>query len=183
MRKFLIVFSCLIFTAATYSCATSQKAASDEGYVRTFASDKRIMSTILKRFLADDLVKDLNITPRCYNGDTYLVGEYETEKQKNRAIEIASSVDNVKSLNTYLLPKKREESCTPEKNLGITAQIKDKITGDRSIWSKNVSVVSVQCNVVLLGVVGTDDEIKKAIDYTKSIEGVRSVESYLKSVK
>jgi hyperosmotically inducible protein len=175
--------SCLILIA-TVGCGGQRTAAEDADIVRTFASDKRIMSTILKKFLADHLVRDLNITPRCYNGHAYLVGEYETEKQKERAVEIAQGIEGVKTLVTYLLPKKKDDpSCKPEDNLRITSEVKTLIAGDRKIWSKNLSIVTAQCNVVLMGFVGKQTEIQKVIEHAKRVEGVRSVQSYLKSLK
>ncbi len=182
MRHVLAVMSCLILIA-TLGCGGQHKAAEDADLVRTFASDKRIMSTILKKFLADYLVRDLNITPRCYNGHAYLVGEYETEKQRERAIEIAKAVDGVQSLETYLLPKKEDDPCKPEDNLRITSEVKAKIAGDRKIWSKNLGIATAQCNVVLMGFVGKQSSIQKAIEHAKSVKGVRSVQSYLKSLK
>jgi hyperosmotically inducible protein len=182
MRYVLAVMSCLILIA-TVGCGGQRTAAEDADIVRTFASDKRIMSTILKKFLADYLVKDLNITPRCYNGHAYLVGEYETEKQKERAVEIAKAVEGVKSLETYLLPKKEDDPCKPEENLRITSEVKAKIAGDRKIWSKNLSIATAQCNVVLMGFVGKKTDIQKIIEHAKEVEGVRSVQSYLKSLQ
>jgi osmotically-inducible protein OsmY len=42
-------------------------------------------------------------------------------------------------------------------------------------------VKSVQCNVVLYGFVASENKIKKAIVHAKSVEGVRSVKSFLTS--
>jgi hyperosmotically inducible protein len=182
MRYVLAALSCFILIA-TVGCGGQHKAAEDAKFARTFASDKRIMSTILKKFLADYLVRDLNITPRCYNGHAYLVGEYETEKQRERAVEIAKAVEGVTTLETYLLPKKEGNPCKPEENLRITSEVKSKIAGDRTIWSKNLSIATAQCNVVLMGFVGKKTDIQKIIEHAKTVEGVRSVQSYLKSLK
>ncbi|MEA3470574.1 MAG: BON domain-containing protein, partial [Thermodesulfobacteriota bacterium] len=105
------------------------------------------------------------------------------EKQRERAVEIAKGIDGVKSLETYLLPKKKDDPCKPEENLRITSEVKAIIAGDRKIWSKNLSIVTAQCNVVLIGFVNKKKEIEKAIKHAKSVEGVRSVKSYLKSLK
>jgi hyperosmotically inducible protein len=65
----------------------------------------------------------------------------------------------------------------------ITSQVKTKLIGDKEIWSTNVDVKTVQCNVVLLGVVGSKKEIDKAIAHTKSVKGVRGIKSFLRSVR
>jgi len=182
MRYGLAVLSCLILLTAVGCGGQQQRTAEDAGFVRAFASDKRIMSTILKKFLADYLVRDLNITPRCYNGHAYIVGEYETENQKERAVEIAEGVEGVKTLETYLLPMRVDDTCKPEDDLRITSNVKALIADVRKIRSNNLSVVTAQCNVVLMGFVRKTD-IMKIIELAESIEGVRSVRSYLKSLQ
>jgi hyperosmotically inducible protein len=183
MRNFLIAVACIIFIATTYGCTASPKVTGEEEFVRSFAGDKKIMSTILKKFLADRLVNDLDITPRCYNGYAYIVGEYESEQQKIRAIEIAESVEGVKSLETYLILRKNDDSCEKGDNLRITAAVKTKITEDKRIWSKNLSIVTAQCTVVLMGFVQKEREIQRAIAHAESVEGVKGVKSYLKAIQ
>ena len=60
---------------------------------------------------------------------------------------------------------------------------KAKLVGDKEIWSTNIDIKSIQCKVVLYGLVGTKKEINKAIAQAKSVEGVRGVKSFLKSTK
>jgi hyperosmotically inducible protein len=60
-------------------------------------------------------------------------------------------------------------------------KVKAKLIGDKDIWSTNIDVKSVQCNIVLYGLVASKNKIKKAIGHAKSVEGVRSVKSFLKS--
>ncbi|MBE9547080.1 MAG: BON domain-containing protein [Proteobacteria bacterium] len=183
MKKYLTMISCFIILAIAFGCTTVYKAAVDERNVRTIASDKKIAATILKEFYDDKTVKVLDISPACYSGHVYLVGEYETKKQRKRAVEIARKKKGVKTVTTYLLPKKKDDHCGTSDNLAITAKVKTRLIKDKEIWSTNVNVKTVQCNVVLLGIVGSKGEIRKAITHAKSVEGVRSVKSFLKSVK
>jgi hyperosmotically inducible protein len=55
-----------------------------------------------------------------------------------------------------------------------------KLIADDRIWSTNVDVKAVQCNVVLLGIVGTQQEISRSVAHARSVPGVRSVRSYLR---
>ena len=68
-------------------------------------------------------------------------------------------------------------------NLEIVGKVKAKLVGDKEIWSTNIDIKSIQCKVVLYGLVGTKKEINKAIAHAKSVEGVRGVKSFLKSTK
>ncbi len=162
-------------------CGTIYSAAVDERNVSTIASDTKIKSTIVKKFYDDDNIKFLDISTGCYQGHVYLVGEYDNAVQKNSAIKIVNSIKGVKSVTTYFLPKKKGDLCGTDENLGIVAKVKVKLVGDKEIWSTNIDIKSVQCNVILYGLVGSKTEINKAIAHAKNVEGVRSVKSFLKS--
>jgi hyperosmotically inducible protein len=181
MKKIIFIIPFLIFLLALNGCGTIYSTAVDERNVSTIANDTTIKGSIVKKFYDDDKIKSLDISTGCYQGHVYLVGEYGTTDQKNRAIKIAKSVEGVKDVTTYLLPKKKDDSCGTTDNLEIVGKVKAKLVGDKEIWSTNIDVKSIQCQVVLYGLVGTKKEISKAIAHAKSVEGVRGVKSFLKS--
>lgn len=183
MKNYLVMISCLVLLAMVSACTIIYTTVVDERNVKTIASDTKIKVKILKTFIDDDTIKALDISTACYYGHVYLVGEYETKKQIKRAIEIAKKTEGVKTVTTYLLPKKKGGPCGAKDNLTITAKVKGKLIKDKDIWSTNIDVKTVQCNVVLYGIVGSKEEIRKAIAHAKSVEGVRSVKSFLKSAK
>lgn len=88
---------CGCFTAirSTYGVAVDQRT------VGTIASDEQIKLTIQDKFLGDDAIKLLDISTFCYDSHVYLVGEYGTEKERERALEIANHVPGVKSVTGY----------------------------------------------------------------------------------
>jgi hyperosmotically inducible periplasmic protein len=173
----LALCSCTSLYRATYGVAVEERSAA------TIASDKNITLTIQEKFLGDDAIKALDISPFCYNGHVYLVGEYGTEKERGRALEIANKVAGVNSITPYLLPKKKKDTCGTTDNVEIAAKVSAKLIGDKDIWSTNIDVKVVQCNVVLLGIVGSKTEIDKAVAHARSVSGIRGVISYLKAVK
>jgi hyperosmotically inducible protein len=183
MKNIINTISIFIFLFIASGCGTIYSAAVDERNVSTIASDTSIKGEIVKKFIDDDQIKSLDISTGCYRGHVYLVGEYDKAVQKERAIKIAKSVEGVKSVTTYLLPKKKGDLCGTDENLAIAGKVKVKLIGDKDIWSTNIDVKSVQCNVVLYGLVGLKTEINKAIAHAKSVDGVRSVKSFLKSTK
>jgi len=155
----------------------------DERNVKTIANDTKIKGKILAEFIDDDTVKTLDISASCYEGRVYLIGEYDIVKQKDRAIEIARNIEGVESVTTYLLPKNEDSPCGTKENLKITAKVKAKLVGDKNIWSTNVDAKTIQCIVVLWGLVGSDEEVQKSIEHAKEVEGVRNVKSFLKVAK
>ncbi|EGB16040.1 transport-associated protein [Pseudodesulfovibrio mercurii] len=152
----------------------------EERNVGDYANDEKIAFVIEKDFLADDLVKYMDFDASSYEGLVYIVGEYESRAQVNRAIEIAKSVGGVRSVTTYLLPKKENDTCGTTDNLNLYAKVKSLLVDDKDIWSTNVEIKTVQCNVVLLGIVGSAAERDKIIAHAKSVPGARSVKSFLR---
>ncbi len=178
-RHILIVHFLLLLVIA--GCTTIYGVAVEERKAGTIASDTKITTTIQTKFVEDNDVKALDISAYCYNGNVYLVGEYDRSPQKERAIAIAQGVEGVKSVSTYILQKKKIATCGAGDNLAIRGKVDTKLVADKDIWSTNIDVKVVQCNVVLLGIVKTGREITKVIAHAKSVEGVRSVKSFLKS--
>jgi hyperosmotically inducible protein len=183
VKKIAFMVPFIILLLVLNGCGTIYSAAVDERNVKTIYNDTSIKASIVKKFFDDDKIKSLDISTGCYRGHVYLVGEYDTIDQKNRAIKLAKSVEGVKSVTTYLLPKKKDDSCGTSENLKIATKVKAKLVGDEEIWSTNIDVKSIQCHVVLYGLVETKQEIEKAIAHAKSVEGVRGVKSFLKSAK
>jgi hyperosmotically inducible protein len=79
------------------------------------------------------------------------------------------------------LPKKEDDTCGTTANLKLLANVKKALIGDKNISSTQIEVKAIQCKIILLGLVGSADEIKKAVSHAKAVEGVRSVKSFLKT--
>ena len=158
----------------------------DHRDVKTILKDTTIKLTIINKFHDDDEINaldSLDLSIECYKGHVYLIGEYDRPVQKTRAIKIAKSIEGVKSVKPYLLPKNRNDICGIDENLEIMLSVKTHLIGDKDLWARNIDVKSVQCHVVLYGIVSSDEKITKAIEHAKSVKDVRSVKSLLMSVE
>ncbi|BCS89531.1 BON domain-containing protein [Pseudodesulfovibrio sediminis] len=180
MRKILCLFIVLNMLFMASGC-TIYNVSMDERSVGDQASDEQITFQIKGKFLEDDSVKYLDFDAASYYGHVYIVGEYESTTQIDRAVQIARSVDGVRDVTRYMLPKRPDDHCGTTDNLEIYARLKEKLISDGDTWSTNVNIKVVQCNVVLLGIVGSKAEINRVIAHAKSVAGVRSVKSYLKA--
>ncbi len=185
MKKHLCgVLAALFCVALTgFGCTTIYKAAVDERKLGTQVSDERIEAAILAKFIGDENIKTLDLTAKCFGGHVYLVGEYESPKQMDRALAIVKEVEGVNSLTPYLIPKKKLASCGTTDNLKIRGAIETKLIGDKEIWSTNVHVRVFQCRAVLMGIVGAPEEIQKSIAHAQSVKGISEVKSYLRAGK
>jgi hyperosmotically inducible protein len=164
-------------------CTAVYKAAVDERSLGAQVDDEKIEAAILAKFIGDENIKALDLTAKSFEGNVYLVGEYESAAQQARAIAIVKEAEGVKSFTPYLLPKKALASCGTSDNLRIRGEVEAKLIGDKSIWSTNVHVRVFQCRVVLMGVVGTAAETQKAVAHARGVKGVQDVKSYLRSKK
>ncbi|MCG6533805.1 MAG: BON domain-containing protein [Syntrophales bacterium LBB04] len=153
----------------------------DERKTGTIVSDEVIAVKIRQAFVMSGDVKLRNMSTFCYRGCVYLVGEQETEEEKERAIEIANAVKGVISTEVYLLPKQRDDLCKRSNDLSLNARVKAKLIRDKDISSLNIQVRSIHCRVVLLGILSSQKEIDKAIAAARSTKGVREVISFLQS--
>lgn len=180
MKRHIVIIHFLLLLVIA-GCTTIYGVAVEERKAGTVASDAKITTTIQTKFLENSDVKALDISAYCYYGNVYLVGEYDREPQKERAITIAEGVEGVRSIHTYILLKKKSDTCGTSDNLAIREKVDAKLVADKDIWSTNIDVKVVQCNVVLLGIVKSSKEITKATAHAKSVAGVRSVKLFLKS--
>ena len=181
MNKIHYLLICFMFLSFLGSgCGTVYKVAVDERSVSTQASDEKITLAIRRKIADSDQAKFFDVSTSCYGGDVFLVGEYETLAQKNEAVKLARSVEGVRSVTTYFLKKKKDDFCGSTDNLKLVASLKGKLIKDTDIWSTNIKIKAVQCHLVLLGFVGSQAEIQKAIEHAKSVDKVRGVKSFLR---
>lgn len=171
----------LLSAVALGGCGTIYESAMDPRDIGTQTDDAQIDLAVNKALLDDENVKVMDIDPYVFYGRVYLVGEYETDAQRARAIELAKGVEGVRSVKAHLLPKKEVAGCGLSDRVAMKARIRKDLIAAEDLHSTNVEVAVVQCNVVLLGIMDTSSEIDKAIDIARKVQNVRSVTSYLSS--
>lgn len=173
------VITIIIFVGiGTYGC-TAYKAARDERSMGTIMDDTTLSGKIKYQLLKDDTVKGLDISVYVYYGKVYLVGVVESNNQKSQAINIAKSIEGVKSVTTYILNKNQTTIGKTVDDTAITAKVKAKMIEDKQMKSTQIEVKTILGQVVLLGVVSSKSDISKAIGYAKSVENVRKVKSFV----
>jgi hyperosmotically inducible protein len=162
------------------SGCTVYDVAVEERDLGDWTDDKNIAFAIEKGFLNDDLVKYMDFDASSYQGHVYIVGEYESRAQIDRAVSIARKTKGVREVTTYLLPKKANDYCGTTDNLELYTKVKQKLVTDTDVWSTNIDIKTIQCNVVLLGIVGSAAERDRAVAHAKSVEDSRGVKSFLR---
>jgi hyperosmotically inducible protein len=115
MKNIIKIILFFILPLLSSGCGTIYTTAVDQRDVNTILDDTTIKLTIVNKFYDDDSINSLNLSIGCYRGHVYLVGEYDKAVQKTRAIKIAESIEGVKRVTTYLLPKKKVTFVEPTK--------------------------------------------------------------------
>lgn len=182
MKKFIfsLIYYSLIIALSAGCINKIYSAAVDERNVKTIASDTSIELEILNKLTQKNSSDVLALSVTSYNGHVFLVGEYENTTQKNRFISSSKAVKDVKSVKSYFIKENKNHSCTTSEDIQLTAKVKAELIGDTSIWSTNVNISTMQCQVVLWGTVSKKVEVTKSIAHAKKVKGVRSVKSFLK---
>ena len=104
MKKRNILIHCLLvfmLIATFVACASTSKQESAGEYV-----DDSVITTKVKSLLAgDDFLKSFRISVETYKGTVQLSGFVGSEKAVDKAIQIARSVNGVKSVKNSLIVK------------------------------------------------------------------------------
>jgi hyperosmotically inducible protein len=181
MRHTLTIFATLGLLAvlALSAGCTVYDVAVEERDLGDWTSDKNISFAIEKAYLQDDLVKYMDFDAFTYEGHVFIVGEYESRDQIKRAVSIAKGVKGVRKVTTHLIPKKTQDYCGTTDNLELYTKVKQRLVTDTEIWSTNIDIKTLQCNIILLGIVGSATERDTAIAHAQSVEGARGVKSFL----
>jgi hyperosmotically inducible protein len=161
----------------------SYEIAREERTPVALALDNKIVLNLTDKFAQDSAIGLLDVSPYSYNGRVYLIGEYETDEEWTRAIEITAHEEGVKSITTYILLKGEPPNCGLLNNFMLYANVRAKLIRDEEVRSTNIDIKALQCNVILLGIVASSDEIDRAITHARGAEGVVRVQSFLEATR
>lgn len=177
----ILVFSgCSIRSAIRNTVETIYKTSVDERPLHHILNDKKLTGLIMAKLIEDDVTHLLDVSAVCYFGYPFVVGQCSTIDEAQRIMDIAQEVTG-KPAVPYLLKKGEEEDCNPAINLEVAYETMARITTDKKIFATNVTIKSVQCQVILLGVLGSKESILATIAHAKSVSGVKKVQSFLVS--
>lgn len=171
---------CSVQSAVKNTIKTIYKTSVDERPLRHIVNDKKLTGLIMAKLVEDDVTNLLDVTAVCYFGYPFVVGQCDTIEEAQRVMEIAQEVTG-KPAVPYLLKKGEEEDCNPAINIEIAYETQARLASDKKIFATNVTVKAVQCQIILLGVLGSKEAILAAIDHAKDVSGAKKVHSFLVS--
>ena len=180
MRRLILCLFCVTVLFSLTGCGTIYKAAVDERDVGSFVDDGRIESSVRARIINDSVVKLRDMSVNSYLGTVYLVGEFDSDQVKMRAVR---QVDGVRSVTVIPFQKRVNPTCGTSDDLALYARIKERLVEDTDVWSTQVDVKVVQCNVVILGLVKSQRDADRIVAHANAVGGVYTVQNFIRIIK
>lgn len=126
-------------------------------------SDEMIRSKIRRRFLFDSELAGEEITVTSESGKVGLYGSVADIYNRDRAEEVAASVEGVISIANNILVPPRERPA-PESDWKIRRNVESELFWSPYVDSENVNVIVSEGTVTLTGAVDTQHERQAAED-------------------
>ena len=153
------------------------------------STDVGTTSAVKAKFVADDIVKASQIDVQTSDGVVTLTGNTDSEKAKERALELAGNTAGVVSVIDMIstrTPSGNGNAPDPDRTAGetlddsgITASVKGRLLDDPQVKGLRIDVDTRDGVVFLTGSVGSDVERQKAIQLARDTKGVRDVQANL----
>jgi len=148
-------------------------------------SDSAITVKVKSKLMDDSTVKSSHIKVGTTNGVVTLTGSTMTAESKSTAVELARSVDGVKSVDDELTTGSGTESMrkaaakteTESSDSWITTKVKSDITADGMSKGFDVHVETMHGVVMLRGTLANKDAVSHVKGLAEKVKGVKSVDT------
>ena len=161
------------------------KAARSELSPIALARDQRLKLRLREAILVNEIFAALSISPHVYMERGFVVGLVDKAEQAEGILQAARTVQGLRSVKGHLPVRKQvpesndEETGESSSDLAIKAEIKAKLALAPNIVSSQISYEVLEGNVVLLGVVASEEMRDKAQREALKISGVTDVTNLL----
>ena len=160
-----------------------------DGMVATI-TDTAITAKVKARYLGDDRLKNSDIKVTTTNGVVTLSGTATNSDAKSAAVELATGVEGVKSVDAMDLgsptastgtePKAQQVAMHAERAVSdswITTKVKSELLADSVSKGFDVNVTTKHGVVMLSGSLANNDAIDHVKDIASKVDGVKSVDT------
>ncbi len=172
-QLWLALSLCLLFPLLS-SCGTLSK----DPRVRTPGTilDDQMLETVVKRKISKSLggLKGAHLVVVSYNDVVLLAGQVASAAIKDRAEQVASSMEQVRRVHNELQIGGPISYVARTNDSWITTKVKSKLLADKHSHANQIKVVTENSVVYLLGTVPRSDAAQ-AVEVTKSVYGVQKI--------
>jgi len=161
------------------AAAGGYKVAKDERSVGKIFDDANITATIKTELMHDSIIEAEKIDVDTLEGNVTLTGTLDNQKQVARAIEIAKSIEGVKSVkNNLKVGSKTIGQSVDDKLLG--SKIRAKLINEPGVPSTNIDIDVQNGKATLTGIVGDKKTKEKIIRIVQETVGIYNVVDNIK---
>ena len=178
----LFVFAAAVAPMTTYAADKQSKMSETKEKIKETAEDAAITAKIILKF-ADDLLVDANkLRVHTDHGAVRLRGKAKSQREINRAVEIAKNTEGVTSVTSEIriIGHKRpskEATKRAARDSAITSKVKAKLAADPTVSAANIRVSTHGGVVRLTGTARSAEEADTAAKLAKETKGVGSVDN------
>lgn len=147
------------------------------------AVDERIVAEISTLYLKNEKITYLDIQPYSYDGHVYLIGEAASPEELDLAVDLAKSVQDVRSVTTYVLPKPKLPVCSSLDNARIRSRVLTALGSGERTAPHDVDLTVFQCVVVLTGEVDSRETETRLLSEAQNVDEARLIKSLLRVVR
>lgn len=142
-------------------------------------SDTGIKANIDKLWLEKDSSLFSNVGIAVQNGQVLLTGSVPTKKARNEAERLAKQVEGVKKVFNEIQVGEPHSFGDASNDVWISTKVRANMVATQGLHSNNYSVTTFNGVVYLMGIAQNQQELNKAIQVARSVEGVRRVISHV----
>lgn len=155
----------------------------------TAIGDAAITTKVKAKYLGDARLKDSDISVTTANGVVSLTGKAVSSESKSAAEELARQVEGVRNVDNLIetpsvagsigsdIKSAAQKTEQAGSDSWITTKVKSSLLADGTTKGLKISVKTVNGVVILSGTAGSQAEVDKAVEISRSIKGVANVES------
>jgi len=145
-----------------------------------FVLDKRLRSQLRRALVAAAPEATLAVSPYVWGSHAYLVGWVTSVEERSEIEAAARGVSGLVSVQVYLPVKPTGgEAPSAASELALKASVTRSLVAAMGTEKTNVSVDVLGSHAVLVGVLGSAEEVHAATTAAQATEGVQSVSSFL----
>jgi hyperosmotically inducible protein len=143
------------------------------------ATDQEITDKVKSAIAADPVLSQRGINVSTYKGRVLLKGQVPYEREAEKAVGLANSVEDVRSVQNNLVGYLAPDPRTSEKDKEIVEKVKQALASDQTLSQRGIMVSAYNGRVQLKGKVENQREADRAVDLAKDVEETRAVQNDL----
>lgn len=144
--------------------------------VGTQIDDGIVTASVKSALLADADIKGFDIKVETRKGEVLLSGFVDKQTQIDLALAVTRAVTGVKSVQNNVSLKSAAPTVGGKvDDTLVTTKVKAALLADEGIKSLDIAVITRQGEVQLSGFVNNQNQIDRALEVARSVEGVRAV--------